>query len=88
MSDLDDTHQMIIVNAACHAIAMNRENEAYTQYCATRPHVILKAKMSKDGNQWCCLYGENLQEGVAGFGDTPAKAAASFDEAWEGRAEG
>ena len=27
-----------------------------------------------DGNQWCALVGENLQEGVAGFGDTPSDA--------------
>ena len=27
-----------------------------------------------DGDQWCALYGENLQEGVAGFGRTPAEA--------------
>jgi len=29
----------------------------------------------KDGNQWCCLYGENLQEGIAGFGSTPFSSA-------------
>jgi hypothetical protein len=39
-------------------------------------------KISIDGNQWCVLYGENLQDGVAGFGDTPADAAAAFDQAW------
>ena len=36
------------------------------------------AKLSKDGNQWCFLWGENLQEGVAGFGDTIYEAAKSF----------
>ena len=35
-----------------------------------------------DGDQWCALYGENLQEGVAGFGRTPAEAMADFDQAW------
>lgn len=27
-----------------------------------------------DGDQWCALYGENLQEGTAGFGDTISDA--------------
>lgn len=31
---------------------------------------LLKPKVSRDGNQWCVLYGDNLQEGIAGFGDT------------------
>lgn len=46
------------------------------------PHLIYKATLTKDGDQWCWLYGENLQEGIAGFGDTPARAAVEFDRAW------
>lgn len=46
------------------------------------PSVMFKPKLSQDGNQWCALYGENLQDGVAGFGDTPAAAMAAFDVAW------
>lgn len=38
----------------------------------------LQPKFSKDGNQFCYLYGENLQEGIAGFGDTPYLAMADF----------
>ena len=45
----------------------------------TRPSIVLKAGLSLDGNQWCALYGENLQEGLAGFGDTPEKAMLDFD---------
>lgn len=36
------------------------------------------AVIGKDGVVWCCLAGENLQEGVAGFGDTPDDAVWSF----------
>jgi hypothetical protein len=39
----------------------------------------LKPKLSKDGNMWCFLYGENLQEGIAGFGETPHEAMVDFD---------
>jgi len=47
-----------------------------------RPSAVYRPSLSMDGNQWCVLYGENLQEGVAGFGDTPEKAMQSFDLAW------
>lgn len=40
---------------------------------------VLKPRVFPDGDQWCALYGENIQEGVAAFGDTPAKAAIQFD---------
>lgn len=37
------------------------------------------AKLFRDGDQWCCLYGENLQEGICGFGETPIKAVIDFN---------
>lgn len=47
-----------------------------------RPSVLYRPKLSIDGNQWCALYGDNIQDGVAGFGDSPAKAMQAFDAAW------
>ena len=41
----------------------------------------LGIKPFKDGNQWCFLYGSNIQEGVCGFGDTIAQAASNFYDA-------
>lgn len=38
----------------------------------------LDIKPFKDGNQWCFLYGENIQEGIYGFGETIFKAAWDF----------
>lgn len=43
---------------------------------------ILNAKLSKDGDKWCWLYGPNLIEGVSGFGGTPELAAFSFERAF------
>jgi len=43
---------------------------------------IMQPKIYPDGDQWCVLYGDNLQEGVAGFGDTPHKAAMDFEQNW------
>lgn len=36
------------------------------------------AKLSKDGSKWCYLLGNNIQEGVCGFGPTPMAAANDF----------
>lgn len=47
-----------------------------------RPSVMMRPRIFIDGNQWCMLYGENLQDGVAGFGDSPMLAAYAFDKAW------
>ena len=47
-----------------------------------RPCVLFRPRLCLDGNQWCSLYGEDLQSGVAGFGDSPAKAMEEFDRAW------
>lgn len=47
-----------------------------------RPCVVFKPTLARDGNKWCALFGENLMEGVSGFGDTPEQAMAAFDVAW------
>jgi len=49
----------------------------------TAPSTIYRPALSIDGDQWCALYGENLQDGVAGFGKSPALAMADFDRAWK-----
>jgi hypothetical protein len=38
-------------------------------------------QLFKDGNQWCALEGENLQEGTAGFGTSPSEALIQLAEA-------
>ena len=47
-----------------------------------RPFRMMKTTIGRDGNKWCVLYGENLQNGVAGFGDSPDTASRDFDRAW------
>jgi hypothetical protein len=46
------------------------------------PHVLMRPRLTVDGGQYCALYGENLADGVAGFGATPAEAMADFDRNW------
>lgn len=47
-----------------------------------RPSYIHKPRLFIDGNMWCALYGENLQDGVAGFGGSPELAYQDFDKNW------
>lgn len=36
--------------------------------------ILNPIKLFPDGDQWCALLGENIQEGICGFGDTPIAA--------------
>ena len=38
----------------------------------------LNPKFSKDGNQWCYLYGELPNDCIVGFGNTPNEAMNNF----------
>lgn len=51
-------------------------------YCYMDASVMYRPSLSIDGNQWCALYGENLQDGVAGFGDSPSLAMHDFNINW------
>ncbi len=57
-------------------------NQWNAAQCAQAPSVLYRPRLMADGTKWCALYGDNLQEGVAGFGDTPAEAMHEFDKAW------
>jgi hypothetical protein len=61
------------------AVAFYQESVLYTQQQQTRPSVLFKPKLFPDGALWCALYGENLQEGLTGFGETPELAMQDFD---------
>lgn len=64
---------------------LTQEISSYADQVASAhraPSAVYKPKLSIDGKQWCALYGDDLQSGVAGFGDSPAAAMAAFDKAW------
>lgn len=52
-----------------------------------RPSTLYKPRVYPDGNMWCALYGINIQEGVAGFGESPALAMEDFDANWHKKME-
>ncbi|MBR4552869.1 MAG: hypothetical protein IKO20_04015 [Bacteroidaceae bacterium] len=58
---------------------MNNEIEPYLQNIEMWQCIMtLGIKPYKDGNQWCFLYGDNIQEGICGFGNTIDRAACDF----------
>ena len=55
----------------------NMTNEI--SYEMTRPSIVYRLIPFRDGNQWCALLGENIQEGIVGFGVSPSLALIDFD---------
>lgn len=50
--------------------------QQYKRFAMLRPRIF------KDGDKWCVLYGDNIQDGVAGFGDTPHEAVIDWENNW------
>jgi len=48
----------------------------------TRPCLLFKPRLFKDGNRWCALLGEDMQEGIVAFGTSPDGAMGEFDRVW------
>ena len=69
------------VKAQAHDAISSIENDL------RRPSVLFRPRLMVDGNQWVALYGDNLQEGVVGVGDSPDAATWDFDRAWNARLE-
>lgn len=61
-------------------MADERIRQTLSEY--ERPSAVYRPTLTRDGNQWCALYGNDIQSGVAGFGESPAKAMSAFDSAW------
>jgi hypothetical protein len=78
------------IRDACHLDASNAIQSVHQEMlnvaCAMQtPSAIYRPNIGRCGNQWGALYGDNLQEGVAGFGDSPAAAMADFDKNWNAK---
>ena len=85
---LDQEWQQHIASMAVHWCEMAKEavREAAAEHA--RPSAVFRPRLTIDGNQWCALYGDNLQDGVAGFGDSPEDAMWRFDQAWRTKLSG
>ena len=76
MSDFIDHESACIRSNAAIAEEQRQTN-------LSRPSYMLRPRLMIDGDKWCALFGENIQDGVAGFGDSPEAAYADFDRAWK-----
>lgn len=72
ISDSGISHYAQMVGAAYEEVAAEQ----------MRPCVLFRPKIYIDGDQWCALYGDNLQEGIAGFGRSPSDAMHDFDKSY------
>lgn len=79
---MNDEHSAMAMDAISHAALMIQNSWQEAAWERSRPSVTMKPKMFIDGNLWCALYGDNLQDGVAGFGKSPADAMYDFDRKW------
>ncbi len=82
---MNDEWSQVAANAVSHWAEMSFHviNDAAQSIAAAGgPSAIFRPRIFIDGNQWCALYGENLQDGVAGFGDSPELAMHDFDVNW------
>ena len=79
---MDEEYQRMAANSIAHEAFC--AGQAWQQAAAAqeRPCVLWKPSLFRDGNQWCALLGENIQDGVVGFGDSPDAAMWAFDESW------
>lgn len=81
---MNDDHSSMAMNAISHAALMVQHSIQQAIIGYGEPSAIYKPKVFPDGDKWCALYGDNLQEGVCGFGDTPAAAIIDFNNCWNG----
>lgn len=65
-----------------HQVAIIAQEFSITADEQRRPSVLFRPRLFIDGDCWCALYGENLQDGVAGFGKSPKFAMEDFDKTW------
>lgn len=82
MTALNEEYQSMAANAICHAAQQAGYEWQVAAQHYTSPSVVWKPKLSIDGDQWCALFGDDLQSGVAGFGASPQEAMWDFDKAW------
>lgn len=79
---LSDENQRQIVSSAqwtCE-VELRCVQNLYSE--RDRPFHHMRPKLFLDGDRWCALYGENLQDGLCGFGKSASEAASDFDVAF------
>lgn len=82
MSDNFEAVRIGIENSFNMAGHIVMEQAGAVGYEMCRPSTLFRPRVFIDGDMWCALYGDNLQDGVGGFGKSVAEAMADFDKNW------
>ena len=80
---MDEEWSRVAANAICFSVSMVQENFRELAAQMQSPSVVYRPTLLKDGDKWIALYGEDLQVGCVGIGDSPALAMRDFDRAFE-----
>jgi len=82
LTNMNEEWSRIAADSISNSAHLAGQAVSEAAYCYMDPSVMYRPSIFIDGNQWCALYGENLQDGVAGFGDSPSKAMTNFNKNW------
>jgi hypothetical protein len=79
---LNQQDSSMLANSIDHKMTIQHQEKLNYLIMKQEMHYmqVFNLKPVKDGNQWVVLLGENLQEGIAGFGETPLKAVLDFNK--------
>ncbi len=80
---MNDEWSRLAASTICHWAEMSAESIRMAASSYERPSALYRPRIFIDGDQWCALYGEDLQNGVAGFGNSPEDAMWDFDACWQ-----
>jgi hypothetical protein len=79
---LNDEMSHMLANAINHYESIQHQ-EKLNLIIAKQDMVFIESfglKPYKDGSEWCVLLGDNIQDGICGFGETPLKAVLDFNK--------
>lgn len=79
---MDKDYGLMAANAVAHEAFCAGQAWQQAASAQERPSVLWKPRLFRDGDQWCALLCENIQEGVVGFGSSPDAAMQAFDVSW------
>lgn len=76
INDAESAYVSGVLTTIAHQLAVD------INFAHNCPSAVYRPALSIDGDQWCALYGTDLQSGVAGFGDSPELAMQDFNREW------
>ena len=59
---------------ALENISLQPIKKSLNNYQLGVSNILYQVSIAKDGDSWCALIGQNLQDGISGFGETIQQA--------------